>query len=436
VFEALSRRFSEVFKNLRARGILTKDVVQDTLRQIRITLLEADVNYKVVRQFISRIEEEIQREDITRSINPAQRVFQIVYKNIAELMRGEPFRLRGAIPHTLVLMGLQGSGKTTMCAKLAHYFKKDGKKVLLAPCDVHRAAAGEQLETLASKVGVEVYPQRESALSTAKGAFRRAQEAGFDIVILDTAGRLHIDEEMMAELEMIRHNIPGTYILVLDAMTGQEAVRVAEEFHSRIGIDGVALTKLDGDARGGAALSIVATCGVPIYFAGVGERVEDIELFEPERMAGRILGMGDVQALEERVQEVVSEEEAKQLAEKIKTSELTLEDLLTQIQHLKKMGPLSKILGMLPGAGQYAEMIDPKELKRAEAIILSMTPEERRNPGIIDGSRKRRIARGSGTTVQDVNRLLKQFQQMKRFLKDAGKLAKSKRVAKFLGGGA
>ncbi len=425
MFEGLTQKFQQIFDRLGRRGVLTEADVDAALREIRLALLEADVHYTVVRDFLARVRERAVGAEVARSLTPAQQVIKIVYEELVKTLgTPAPIRLAGSPPHIVMLVGLQGSGKTTTAAKLALRLRKTGQRPLLVAADVYRPAAITQLEVLGRQLNIPVYQEGPEAdpVAIARHSLRFAREQGHTLVILDTAGRLHIDDEMMRELEAIRDAIrPEEILLVVDAMTGQDAVRVAEAFHQRLGLTGLILTKLDGDARGGAAISIRAVTGVPIKFIGVGEKPDQLEPFQPERLASRILGMGDVLSLIEKAQEAVEAEKAAEMARKLARAEFTLEDFREQLRMMRKMGPLSQLLELLPGYQQLARMVSPEEadrqFKRIEAIINSMTPEERRNPEIINASRKRRIARGSGTTVQEVNQLLNEFRQLQRLMK-------------------
>ncbi|HEY8395131.1 MAG TPA: signal recognition particle protein [Thermaerobacter sp.] len=420
----MAEKLQAVFKRLRGKGKLTEADVEAALREVRLALLEADVNFKVVKEFISRVRERAVGQEVLASLTPAQQVIKIVHDELTQLMGGSHARLRlaGTPPTVVLMVGLQGSGKTTTAAKLARMLARQGRQPLLVAADVYRPAAIEQLVTLAGQVGVPAYapgPDRDP-VDIARGGVEEARRLGRDVVIIDTAGRLHVDEPLMQELERIRAAVqPHEILLVVDAMTGQDAVNVAEQFNSRLGIDGVVLTKLDGDARGGAALSVRAVTGKPIKFVGLGERVDQLEPFHPERMASRILGMGDVLSLIEKAQAAFDAEEARRLERKLREQRFDLEDFLEQLRQVRKMGPLDQLLGMIPGLGGRVKdrAVDERELRRIEAIIQSMTPEERRHPEIINASRRRRIARGSGTRVQDVNRLLKQFAETQRLMK-------------------
>ena len=425
MFETLSDKIQESFRKLSRRGHLSETDVQDTLREVRLALLEADVNYRVVRELTKRIGERAVGSEVTHSLTPAQAVIRIVNEELVTLL-GEPAKLNlsGQRPAVIMLVGLQGSGKTTMAAKLAVYLRKAGERPLLVAADTYRPAAIAQLETLARQVGVDVHSEgnKTAPPRICANATRRAQKEGHTVVLLDTAGRLQIDERMMHELEEIRQTVaPEEILLIADAMTGQEAVSVADTCNKRINLTGLILTKVDGDARGGAALSIRSVTGVPIKFMGVGEKTSDLEVFHPDRLASRILGMGDVLTLIERAEASFSEEQAREMEAKLRTASFTLEDMIEQLHAVKQMGPLNDLLGMIPGMQQISKQI-PNEmtdtgLKVVEAIIQSMTRQERHSPKIINASRKRRIARGSGTTVNQVNQLLRQFSQMQKMMK-------------------
>lgn len=424
-FESLSDKLQNVFRNLRGKGRLTEADVKASLKEVKMALLEADVSFKVVKQFIKAVEERAIGADVMNSLTPGQQVIKIVHEELIRLMGSETteLRLSGGIT-VLMMMGLQGAGKTTTAAKLAGKLKAKGKRPLLAACDVYRPAAIKQLQVNGEKQGVEVFTMGENQkpVNIAKGAYEYARKNGFNVVILDTAGRLHVDEDMMAELQEIRDNVPiDQTLLTVDAMTGQDAVNVATTFEEKIGIDGVILTKLDGDTRGGAALSIKAVTGKPILFVGMGEKLSDLEQFYPDRMASRILGMGDVLTLIEKAQETVDEEKAKAMTQKLKKAQFGFDDYLESMNQMKKMGGLSSVLAMMPGLGNQMknieDAIDEKKMDRTEAIILSMTPKERSNPEILNPSRKNRIARGAGVDIAEVNRLVKQFEQMRKMMK-------------------
>ena len=425
-FESLSDKLQNVFKNLRGKGRLSEADVKASLKEVKMALLEADVSFKVVKQFIKAVEERAIGADVMNSLTPGQQVIKIVHEELIRLMGSETteLRLNNSGITVLMMMGLQGAGKTTTAAKLAGKLKAKGKRPLLVACDVYRPAAIKQLQVNGEKQGVEVFTMGENQkpVNIAKGAYEYARKNGFNIVILDTAGRLHIDEDMMKELQEIRENLQiDQTLLTVDAMTGQDAVNVATAFEEKIGIDGVILTKLDGDTRGGAALSIKAVTGKPILYVGMGEKLSDLEQFYPDRMASRILGMGDVLTLIEKAQETVDEEKAKAMTQKLKKAQFGFDDYLESMNQMKKMGGLSSVLAMMPGLGSQMkgieDAIDEKKMARTEAIILSMTPKERSNPEILNPSRKHRIARGAGVDIAEVNRLVKQFEQMRKMMK-------------------
>jgi signal recognition particle subunit SRP54 len=422
MFDTLTTRFESVFSSLRGKGKLSEKDIDTALREVRLALLEADVNVGVVKSFLARVKERARGEDVSKSITPGQQVIKIVHEELIATLGSETASLVKTSPPLVVLMvGLQGSGKTTTAGKLANQLKKQGKKPLLVAADLQRPAAIDQLETLGARIDVPVLSDRKGkAPKLAKTALKEAASTGRDVIIVDTAGRLQIDEALMKELAAVRKAVdPDEVLLVVDAMTGQDAVNVAEGFQSQIGITGVVLSKLDGDARGGAAISVGEVTGAPVKFAGVGEGLDDIEAFHPERMASRILGMGDVLTLIEKAETAFDERKAEQAARRLQKGEFTLEDFLEQFEAMKSMGPLQDILAMLPGSGSLLREVevDDRDLKRVEAIIQSMTPEERRTPKIIGGRRKRRIAAGSGTTPQDVNRVLKQFAETQKMMK-------------------
>ncbi len=435
MFESLSEKLQGVFDRLGQRGVLREEDVKAVLREIRLALLEADVNYKVVKDFTARVKEKAVGEEVSRALNPTQQVVKIVHEELVRTL-GEPGRLdlSGRAPHVLMLVGLQGSGKTTTVAKLARYLREQGHFPLMVAADIYRPAAIDQLERLGEQLGLPVYSERGAEpVAIARHGVEEANRRGADIVILDTAGRLQIDEAMMAELEAIREAVkPQEVLLVADAMTGQEAVNIAQGFHERVGLTGLILTKVDGDARGGAAISMREVTGVPIKFLGTGEKIEALELFHPDRLASRILGMGDVLTLIEKAERTYDRQEAARLEKKLRKGEFDLEDFLQQLRQLRKMGPLGDLLGMVPGGGKLLKQTNVSDeemeraMKRTEAIILSMTPEERRKPKILNGSRKRRIARGSGTTVTEVNQLLKQYRQMQKLFKQLGRSKKGR----------
>ncbi len=419
----LGNRFQEIFKKIRGHGKISEDNIKDVLKEVRLSLLEADVNYKVVKDFIEAIKTKSLGEEVIKGINPAQQFVKIVNDELISLLGGTNARITKAVrpPTVIMLAGLQGAGKTTFAAKMAKYFKKQGEKTFLIAADVYRPAAMKQLQVLGESIGVEVFTIEESkdAVKICTEGLEKAKEAKATMVILDTAGRLHIDENLMKELEDVKKIArPQEILLVVDAMTGQDAVNVAAKFNERLNVDGIVMTKLDGDARGGAAISIKSVVGKPIKFIGVGEKLDDIELFHPDRLVSRILGMGDIVSLVEKAQETIDEEAAMELEEKIKKQSFDLQDFLKQLQQIKKLGPITKLLQMIPGAGQIGDLAPAeKEMKKIEAIIQSMTKEERKNPKILNASRKKRIAGGSGTTVHDVNKLVDMFEQMKKFMK-------------------
>ena len=428
MFESLTERLQGVFDKLGKRGKLSEADVNAALREVRLALLEADVNYKVVKDFTDRVRERAVGHEVMRSLTPAQQVIKIVNEELIATL-GEPARLdlSGPTPHTVMLVGLQGSGKTTMAAKLAVKLRKSGQRPLLVAADTYRPAAVTQLEVLGRQVDVPVHSEGTTTQPPriCANALKRARESAYTVVIMDTAGRLHIDDDMMGELEEIKaRTLPRELLLVADAMTGQDAVRVAGDFHQRLGLTGLILTKVDGDARGGAAISMRAVTGVPIKYLGVGEKTDALEDFYPDRLASRILGMGDILTLIEKAQSSLDQEQAVGMARKLVKGEFDLEDFMQQLQQIKKLGPLSQLMDMIPGLSQATKGIAPevtdKQLKTIEAIINSMTREERRNPRIINASRKRRVAWGSGTTVQEVNALLAQFRQTQRLMKQLG----------------
>ena len=425
MFEALSDRFQGIIRHLTGQGRLSPDNIREALRDVRRALLEADVQLDVVKEFTSRVEARAVGEGVLKSLTPGQQVVGIVHDELVSLLGKSPVTLAGSphLPTVVLLAGLQGSGKTTFAGKLARWLKQRNKRVLLASADVYRPAAIDQLERVATtaEAGFWRAPEGATPLEIAAGALEQGRTRGFDFLVLDTAGRLQIDEPLMQELADLKRAVRAhQVILVVDGMTGQEAVRIGRTFAERIGIDGVVLSKMDGDARGGAALSLRQVTGKPILFLGTGEKLDGLEAFDPQRLAGRILGMGDVVGLVEKAREAVDEASARRLAEKMRRSEFTLEDFLEQIQQLKKMGPLEDLMGMLPGVPKeaVAQMRpDLSKFRRYEAILQSMTPRERRSPRVIDGSRRRRIAAGSGTRVSDVNQLLKEFDQARTLMK-------------------
>ena len=425
MFESLSARLQSVTERLRGKAKITEADLDVALREIRLALLEADVNFKVVKEFVARVRERAIGGEVLSGLHPGQQVVKVVHDELVEILGGERHVLQlDARPSVVMLVGLQGSGKTTTAAKLAVRLRKDGRKPILVAADVYRPAAVDQLVQLGDQIGIEVHsrPVGTPALEVARSGLEAARQRGRDVMLLDTAGRLHVDEPMMEELVRIAGAVqPVETLLVVDAMTGQEAVKVAEAFHARLPVTGLVLTKMDGDARGGAALSIRQATGLPISFIGTGERTDGLEPFHPDRLAQRILGMGDILSLVERVQENVDQVEAERVAKRMMEARFTLEDFRGQLQQIKKMGPIGQVLQMIPGAGQMAgaaqQAVDDGQLKRIEAIIDSMTPAERRQPELIKASRRRRIALGSGTSTADVNRLLKQFADMQRLMK-------------------
>ena len=423
MFEDLTAKLEATLKKIRGHGKLTEKNIADSLKEIRRALLEADVNYKVVKEFVEKVKQKALGAEVLRSVTPGQQIVKIVHDELIELMGKSrtDIKMAGIPPTIIMLAGLQGSGKTTFAAKLANFLRKKGHHPMLVAADIYRPAAIQQLQVLGKSLNIPVYTEdSRDAVAICRNAVKAAREQGRDVLILDTAGRLHIDEEMMQELERIKAELkPQEILFVADGMTGQDAVNAAQEFLQRLDFNGVVLTKMDGDARGGAALSIRAVTQRPIKFLSVGEKPDAIEPFYPDRLASRILGMGDVVTLVEKAQEAISLEEAQKLEKKLRKEEFTLEDFYNQIQQIKKMGPLEQILGMIPGIGKQLKNvpIDDKAFVRVEAIINSMTPEERRRPQIINGSRRRRIARGSGTRVQDVNQLLRQFEEMRKMMK-------------------
>ncbi|MEN3279881.1 MAG: signal recognition particle subunit [Solirubrobacteraceae bacterium] len=430
MFDALSDKLQATLTDVRGHGTLTEADIDKAMREIRLALLEADVNFKVVKSFTTTLKERCLGADVIGTLNPGQQVVKIVNEELAALMGGASMGVTFSPrpPTVIVMAGLQGSGKTTAAAKLARYLKTEhGSSVALAACDVYRPAAVDQLVKVGAQVGADVYEQGtdRDPVDIARWALDRAKSDGKDVLIVDTSGRLHVDEELMEELVRIRGAVkPHSILLVVDAMTGQDAVNVAEQFAAAVQFDGVLMSKLDGDARGGAALSIKAVTGKPILFASVGEKLDQFERFHPDRMAQRILGMGDVMSLIEKAESQYEEDEAKELERKLRKNEFTLEDFLKQLKMVRRMGPLQSLMGMIPGlAGQQLAntKVDERELDRVEAIILAMTPEERRRPELIKGSRRLRIAKGSGTNVQSVNQLVKQFDQMRKLMRQLGR---------------
>ena len=445
-FESLTEKLQNVFKNLRSKGRLTEEDVKAALKEVKMALLEADVNFKVVKQFIKTVEERAIGADVMNGLNPGQMVIKIVNEELIALMGSESAEIQlqpGKAITVLMMCGLQGAGKTTTTAKLAGKFKQKGKKCLLVACDVYRPAAIKQLQVNGEKQGVDVFSmgENQSPVDIAKAAIEHAQKNGHNLVILDTAGRLHIDEQMMTELKEIKENVEvHQTILVVDVMTGQDAVNVAKEFDEKVGIDGVILSKMDGDSRGGAALSVKAVTGKPIFYAGMGEKLSDLEQFYPDRMANRILGMGDVLTLIEKAQESmdIDEEKEKQMAAKMKKGKFDFEDYLESMKQMRKMGGLSSILSMMPGMGiSSADLegaIDEKQMARMEAIVLSMTVEERQNPKLLNPSRKHRIAKGAGVDIAVVNRFIKQFEQSQKMMKQLPGMMGGKKGRKGFGG--
>ncbi len=444
IFGSLAAKLQETFAKLRNKGKLTEDDINTAMREIRLSLLEADVNFKVVKSFISSVKERALGAEVLESLTPGQQVVKIVNEEMIELLGSSESKIRIASkpPTVIMLCGLQGAGKTTTVGKLGNHFKSQGRRPLLAACDLQRPAAIKQLQVVGESVDLPVFAKTVDAtpLEVAKESLEHAKKNGNDILILDTAGRLHVDEDLMQELRDIKEALdPDEILLVVDAMTGQDAVNVAAAFHESLELSGLILTKLDGDARGGAALSVKSVTGVPIKFVGMGEKNDALEVFYPDRMASRILGMGDVLTLIEKAQTAYDEKQAKEMEERILSSEFSLEDFYEQMQSMKKMGSIQELVGMLPGVGINKALknveIDEDQMKRTEAIIQSMTPEERRNQSILNGSRKKRIAAGSGTSVQEINKLLKQFEQTKKMMKQLGGMAKrqSKRGGGFTG---
>ena len=436
-FESLSEKLQNVFKNLRSKGRLTEADVKIALKEVKLALLEADVSFKVVKQFIKNVQERAIGQDVMNGLNPGQMVIKIVNEELVNLMGSETteIALKPGNEITVIMMaGLQGAGKTTTTAKIAAKLKSKGRKPLLAACDVYRPAAIRQLEINGEKVGVEVFSMgdKQNPVDIAKAAVEHARNNGYNVVILDTAGRLHVDESMMEELENIKAAVDVYQtILVVDAMTGQDAVNVADTFNQKVGIDGVILTKLDGDTRGGAALSIKATCGKPILYVGMGEKLSDLEQFYPGRMASRILGMGDVMSLIEKAQANIDEEKARSMEQKLKKAQLGFDDYLESMNQMKNMGGMRKLLEMLPGMGggqlkQIEDAMDEKKMAQIEAMILSMTPKERANPDLLNPSRKKRIAAGAGVDISEVNKLVKQFEQSRKMMKQMGGMMNSK----------
>ncbi len=434
-FENLSEKLQAVFKQLRGKGKLTEKDVKEAMREVKLALLEADVNFKIVKQFINKVNERAVGSEVLESLTPGQQVIKIVNEELIELMGSSQSKLTfSSKPPTVYMMvGLQGAGKTTTSGKLAGLLKKQGKSPLLVACDVYRPAAIKQLQVVGNNYGIPVFEMGDklNPVDIAKESLQYAAKNKHDVILIDTAGRLHINEELMEELKNIKEVVrPQEILLVVDAMTGQDAVTVADSFNGQLGVDGIILTKLDGDARGGAALSVRSVTGKPIKYIGMGEKMEDLEPFYPDRMASRILGMGDVLSLIEKAQEAYDEKQAMEMAQKMRNNDFTLEDFLDQMQQIKKMGPLKDLIGMIPGMSQLNLNdvdVDPKAMAHIEAIIQSMTKEERQNPSILNGPRKKRIANGSGRTIAEVNRLLKQFEEMKKMMKQVNSLAKGKK---------
>lgn len=425
-FEGLSEKLQNALRKMTGKGKLNEQTVKEGMREVRMALLEADVNYAVAKDFIKKVTEKCVGQEVLSSLTPGQQVIKIVNEEMTELMGGSNAKLTwsSSVPTIYMLCGLQGAGKTTMAAKLAGYLTKQGKKPMLAACDIYRPAAIKQLQVVGKQVNVPVFEKgTQDPVKTAKEAIEYARYYGRDVLIIDTAGRLHIDTALMDELERIKEAVkPQEILLVVDAMTGQDAVNVAKAFNDKLNVDGVILTKLDGDTRGGAALSVRAVTGKPIKFSGIGEKLSDIEPFHPDRMASRILGMGDVLTLIDKASEVFDAQDVEKLARKSRMSDLSLDDFLEQMQSVKKMG-IKSMLNMIPGmSGKDLDNVDENALKKPEAIIRSMTPQERRNPGILNASRRKRIAAGSGTTVQDVNQLIRQFDQARQMMKQVANM--------------
>lgn len=432
LFEGLSGKLQETIRKFKGKGRVTDKDVKEMMREIKLALLEADVNFKVVKDFINRISERAVGQDVLESLTPGQQVIKVVHEELIDLMGKIPAKvtISSKPPTVYMMVGLQGSGKTTTSGKLASLMRKQGKNPLMVACDVYRPAAVKQLQVVGNQLGIPVFSLENSTdpVAIAKAALEHAKSKLYDLMIIDTAGRLHINEELMDELKKIKSTVqPHEILLVVDSMTGQDAVNVAESFNEKLGVDGIVLTKLDSDTRGGAALSVKAVTGKPIKFACMGEKLSEIEPFYPDRMASRILGMGDVMSLIEKAQEAFDEKKAIEMEKKIRSQRFTLDDFLDQMQQVKKMGPLDQVLGMLPGMNTKSLQnmdIDEKKMVHVEAIIKSMTKNERNEPSIINGSRRKRIAAGSGTTIQEVNRLLKEFEEMKKLMKmmtDSGK---------------
>lgn len=440
-FENLSNKLQEVFKQLKSKGVLTEADVKAAMREVKIALLEADVNFKIVKEFIKKVTERAVGTEVLQGLNPGQQVIKIVNEELIALMGSAQAQLTFSRkpPTVFMMVGLQGAGKTTTSGKLAGQLRKQGRNPLLVACDVYRPAAIKQLQVVGKNYNIPVFEMgtEVSPVEISKKALEYAAAQHHDVILIDTAGRLHINEELMQELQDIKTAVkPQEILLIVDAMTGQDAVTVAESFDGQLGVDGIILTKLDGDARGGAALSVRSVTNKPIKYIGMGEKMEDLEPFYPDRMASRILGMGDVLSLIDKVQSNIDEQEALEMAKKMRANDFTLEDFLSQMQQIKKMGPLKDLMGMLPGMGKFdldaaLNGVDPqKEMAKTEAIIQSMTKEERRNPSILNGPRKKRIAAGCGRSIADVNRLLKQFEEMKKMMKQMNNLTKGKKKGK------
>jgi signal recognition particle subunit SRP54 len=442
VFESLTDKLQSVFDKLSSKGKLTENDVNVAMREVRLALLEADVNFKVVKEFVDRVKVRAVGAEVMESLTPAQQVVKIVHEELIELLgEAAPLNFSGPPPQTIMLVGLQGAGKTTMAAKLALRLRKNGQRPLLVAADIYRPAAITQLEVLGRQIDVPVHSEgtQVPASTIAKNALRLAREKAYNVVLLDTAGRLQIDDQMMQELEQVRMVVrPSEVLLLVDAMTGQEAVNVASGFNARVPLTGLIMTKIDGDARGGAALSVRQVTGVPIKFLGTGEKMADLEPFQPDRLASRILGMGDVLSLIERAQENISEESARAMEKRLEEGEFDFEDFLEQLKQIKRLGPINDLMAMIPGMGRMMKEVDPRmaedSLKKTEAIISSMTRHERRNPDLLNGSRRRRIASGSGTTVQDVNLLVKQFRDMQKMMKQMGLVGGGKKGKRNRGG--
>jgi signal recognition particle subunit SRP54 len=429
MFGRLSDKLQDVFKNLRGQGRITESNISDALREVRLALLDADVNFQVAKDFIARVKEKALGEEVLRSVTPGQQIVKIFHEELCALLGGDSAPLALEKPGRILVVGLNGAGKTTSSAKLARLLKSQGRSPMLVACDLMRPAAIDQLAVLAEQIGVPVFrpePGETDVLAVAKRAEEWCSKTGGDVQIYDTAGRQEIDEPLIGELKQLRDFLqPGEILLVADAATGQQAVNVAEKFHGALGLTGLVLTKLDGDARGGAALSLRSVTGRPIKFIGVGEKIDQFEPFHPDRLAGRILGMGDVVSLVEKAAEAISEDEARRMEEKLRTASFDLNDFLQQFKMLKKMGPLENILGMIPGMDKIKDSsVDEKQLKRVEAIILSMTPQERARPDILNARRRQRIARGSGVHVGEVNNLILRFTQMRKMMKNMGAMKK------------